>query len=106
MLRKTLIPLSGHFHFLESTAKNFDVLIIRATPSWLFFIILDITEIYFALSIKGQVNEYRDIEIDYIFRRSVLFAILPQFITSAIRASVTVAIAPSDHMIRDVMLSK
>lgn len=89
-------------HFLESTAKNFDVLIILATPSWSFFIILDITEIYFALSINAQANEYRDIEIDYIFRKSVLFAILPQFIMSAIRASVMVEIAPSDHMIREV----
>lgn len=46
---------------MESIAEDFDALIILAISSSLFFMPLDMAEIYFALSISGQINEYRDI---------------------------------------------
>lgn len=49
------------------TSDNFDVLIIPAIPSSLFLMSLDITEIDFALSINGQVNEYRDTKLGLNF---------------------------------------
>lgn len=65
--KKDIYSVIRTFCILESTAENFDVLIIPAIPSSLFFMPLDITEIYFSLSISGQVNECRDIEMGLNF---------------------------------------
>lgn len=63
MTRKIFIPSLGHLAFWKGTADNVDVLIIPAMLSCLFFLLLDSTKIDFSLSISGQVNEDRGIEM-------------------------------------------